>query len=466
MDTRRAQHHLFQPSPLYSPHPSPDTPPLSLKRRRDAESPPRPPMPLSQCTLGGHLDSPYHLRSVLGPMISDPQLNSLCDVVIIVQGQRFPAHRAVLASVSRVFKAMFLNSMKERDAEEVVLSALHPRAWKLALHYIYHAQLDIQDEYTALLLLTTSRMYQLERLELFVEKFLVSCVSITNCLRLLQEAQRFDLSLLEKACYVAMEDNFEQLALSPAFTKCPYQVLVNLLPSDNLMVKSEIFLFESIVRWIKACEAERMEFLDQLLAMVHLDRLSDMEVRYAAREPLAVNNTKFKQRAFERLLHSKDDIPKQLILASGYHLKPRRRNGLIFTFVHLQRGLAKLSSVEDEEIVRTPWAEQDDCKYLWRLKIYPRGYYSAKGLFLSMYVQGRSACVSGKLDVSAKFDIFLLNRKDHALSISYSSQHDFSESSDHWGFHRFLELPQLLNPANGFLDAETDSVLLGANVYL
>jgi len=83
-----------------------------------------------------------------------------------------------------------------------------------------------------------------------------------------------------------------------------------------------------------------------------------------------------------------------------------------------------------------------------------------------MYVQGRSAVKSEKLDVYARFDIFLTNRKDPCSTISFSSQHHFNDASDHWGFHRFLQLPQLLDPAAGFLDDESDSVLLGANLYL
>lgn len=423
-------------------------------------------MAATECTLGGHLDSPHDLRCVLSNMLSDPQLNSLCDVTLIVQGQRFPAHRAVLAAVSRVFRAMFTNSMKERDADEIVLSSLDARAWRMAMHYIYHAQLDLDDEHTALLLLGTARMYQLERLEIFVENFLVSCVKVSNSFSLLQEAERYDLHELEGACYRKIEEDFESIALSPAFLKCPYQLVLKLIPSGRLVIKSEMFVFESVMRWIEACTEERMEYLGTLLPMVRLSRLSDMELRKAARHTIAQKCPKFKEQAFDRLISNHCDRATEKVLSSCCHLKPRRRDSCVFTFAHMQRGMTKISPADEEEVVRTPWAMDDSGQFLWRLKIYPRGYSKAKGQYLSMYVQGRSACKSEKLDVTAKFDIFLMNRRDHALTISFSSQHHFDEVSDHWGFHRFLQLPQLLNPACGFLDEDTDSVLLGANLYL
>lgn len=448
---------------------------LSLKRRREgyesvsstligpADSNT---MVTKGCTLGGHLDSPNDLRSILGSMLSDPQLGSLCDVVIIVGGERFPAHRAVLAAVSKVFKAMFTNSMKERNADEIVLSSLDPKSWKMAMQYIYHAQVDIDNEETALLLLSSARMYQLEKLEKFVESFLISSLRVRNCFSLLGEAERYDLEALKAACYRTMEEQFGTMAASPAFLSCPYSVLAKLIPSGNLVIKSEMFVFEAVMRWVGCMEGERIEHLDNLLGMIRLDRLSETELKQAGRNVLAQKSKKFKEEAFERLIYTSHDLRTESIISSGSHLKSRKRDGRVFTFSHVQRGMTVSSPADEEEVVRTPWSIDEEGRYLWRLKIYPRGYSKAKGQYLSMYVQGRSAVKSEKLDVFGRFDIFLMNRKDSSATISFSSQHHFSEASDHWGFHRFLQLPQLMNAEQGFLDEESDSVLLGANLYL
>lgn len=398
-------------------------------------------------------------------MLTDPALGSLCDVVLVVQGERFPAHRAVLAAASNVFKAMFTNSMKEQRQHEIVLNSLDSRAWRMAMQYIYNAQLELHDEHTALLLLATARMYQLERLVAFVENFLVACVRVTNAFQLLVEAERYNLSSLEDACYKAMEQDFEALALSPAFLQCPKRVLTKLISSGGLVVKSEMFVFEMIIRWLTASDDEaRLSELDDLLELVRTEKMSDAHLRVAACHKLVQRTKRFKEKSVEQLLSRADDVT-ETIMASGCHLKPRRRDSAVFTFYHVQHGMTRQTPADEEEVVRTPWATDGEEQYMWRLKIYPRGYNKAKGQYLSMYVQGRSASKKEKLNVKAKFDIFLVNRSDQTMTVSFSSEHHFTETSDHWGFHRFLQLSQLQSATGGFLDENSDSVILGANVY-
>ncbi len=419
-------------------------------------------MSAAPCAVTGHLDYPSDLRAILGNMLDDPQLSQLSDVVIIVEGCRFPAHRAVLAAASNVFKAMFTNEMKETAMNEVELKGLSARSWRMALQYIYTAQVDIADEASALLLLESARMYQLETLESFVEKFLISRLNVSNCFELLGHAERYDLDELKRETKSNMQERFEAVALSPAFTTCPLGLIEELLGSRKLVVRSEMSLFYAVERW---CTAERAEFAERLLSHVDLSELQETELKLIAKHELARAVPSFREQALERLLLSCDDPVGDGLLAKGWHLKPRLREATVFTFAHQQRGMTISSSADDEEVVRTPWAKDNSGRIVWRLKIYPRGYNKAKGHYLSMYVQARSAMKNDKLDLNARFDIFLINRKDVAGTISFSSQHRFTEQSDHWGFHRFLPLNQMTDPNVGFIDVESDSVLVGANIY-
>lgn len=420
---------------------------------------------MASCTLGGHLDSPTDLRDVLGSMISDPQLHSLCDVVIIVQGERFMAHRAVLAAASCVFKAMFTNCMKERDAPEIVLSSVDKRAWRMVMQYIYNAQVELNADEDALVLLSTARMYQLERLENFVETFLIGRVDVTNALRLVDAAEQYDMRRLRDECFATMERDFEAMALSPAFICCPEHVVLRLLSSSNLVLKSEMMVFEAAIRWINVSNEQRKKELDNLLSIVKLEYLSEAEVKQAARDPLAQSSLRFRERVFERLVMSSSDISVDAALRGRSHLKSRRRDARVFTFAHTQRGMTKIPHADQEEVVRTPWSIDETGKRLWRLKIYPKGYSKAKGHYLSMYVQARSAIKSEALDVSARFDIFLLNRDEEGSTVSFTSHHHFRDASDHWGFHRFLQLTHLTDLSLGYFDEESDSVIVGANIY-
>lgn len=419
---------------------------------------------MASCTLGGHLDSPTDLRNVLGTMISDPQLHSLCDVVLIVQDERFMAHRAVLAAASCVFKAMFTNCMKERDAPEITLSSVDKHAWRMVMQYIYNAQVDLESDEDALLLLSTARMYQLERLESFVETFLVGRVGIANALRLVDAAERYELQQLQGVCFATMEREFESLALSPAFLCCPIHVVTQWLSSKQLVLKSEIMVFEAIAQWTSA-DAQRKAHIEKLLSLINLNRLSDAEVKEVAQHRTVEGCWRFRERIFERLISSSADMMTDHVLKGRTHLKTRRRDANVFTFAHTQRGMTKMQHPDEEEVVRTPWSMDATGEHVWRLKIYPSGYSRARGQYLSMYVQGRSTDKAKPLDLSAKFDIFLVNQKEEGAVVTFSSQHHFQENSDHWGFHRFLQLSQLVNPSLGYIDEASDSVVVGANLY-
>lgn len=439
-----------------------------LKRRRLSVLAARLPgvLRMTSCTLGGHLDSPKDTRDVLSAMLSDPQLHSLCDVVLLVQDERFMAHRAVLAAASCVFKAMFTNCMKERDAHEIVLSCVSKHAWRMVMQYIYSAQVNLDNDDDALVLLSTARMYQLERLESFVETFLIQRIQMTNALLLMEAAERYDLHRLRDGCFAEMEQNFEAIMMSPAFLCCPIHVVSRLLSSDTLIVKSEMVVFDAALKWVCAeNQTERKEHLDLLMSTVCLDRMTDAEVKIAARHQVLQNNPRFRDRVFERLVMNNADPSIDTILNGRSHLKCRRRDAIVFTFAHIQKPIGHIPQADAEEIVRTPWKVDHTGKRLWRLKIYPQGYNKARGQYLSMYVQGCSMNGADRLDVSARFDIFLINQREEGMTVSFSSVHHFRDTNDHWGFHRFLQLSQLMDSDAGFRDADTDSVIVGANLY-
>lgn len=419
----------------------------------------------ASCTLGGHLDAPQHLRHILGSMLNDPQLGGLFDVVLVVGEEKFPAHRAVLAAVSRVFKAMFTNDMKEKNQCEIHLTSLDPKAWRMAMQYIYHAQLDIDSVDSALSLLTSARMYQLDKLQVFVEEFLCSSVKLINCFVLLAEAERYHLSSLEKACYQLMAKHFVALIASPAFLSCPFKVLQQLVSCSDLMVKSEMCVFLAITRWIGFNECQRLPYLERLLNMIKLELLTEEELREVGRNIIARKCISFKEEIFERLIYWCHDLNSERLLKQASHLRQHRRDCRLFTFSYVQYGLTNHCPQDDEEVLRTPWHRDFKGGHLWRLKIYPNGYNKAKGQCLSIYLQGKTDNHGNKMHINAKFDIFLINRKECAETVLFSSQHEFCQTSDHWGFHRFIPLSTLTNPQQGYWDPHSDSLLLGANLY-
>ncbi len=70
----------------------------------------------------------------------------LCDVILITTNQEeFPAHRAVLASCSPYFHAMF-SCFEESNQNRIVLQDVDPRALGLLLEYVYSSEIQVNED--------------------------------------------------------------------------------------------------------------------------------------------------------------------------------------------------------------------------------------------------------------------------------------------------------------------------------
>jgi hypothetical protein len=64
----------------------------------------------------------------------------LADVVLVVEGERFPAHRNVLAARSEYFRGLVLSGMQEGSGQqEIALEEVSAGAFRVVLRYLYTA---------------------------------------------------------------------------------------------------------------------------------------------------------------------------------------------------------------------------------------------------------------------------------------------------------------------------------------
>ena len=77
----------------------------------------------------------------------------LCDVVLLTSDQQeFPAQKAVLASCSPYFHAMF-DRFDESYQERIVLQDIDPKALGLLLDFLYTSQIQISEQNAQVLIL-------------------------------------------------------------------------------------------------------------------------------------------------------------------------------------------------------------------------------------------------------------------------------------------------------------------------
>ncbi|XP_014891326.1 zinc finger and BTB domain-containing protein 16-A [Poecilia latipinna] len=87
------------------------------------------------------LNNPTHSSTLLQRANQMRLTGTLCDVIITVDGQEFPAHRTVLACTSKMFEILF-----HRSSLRYALDFLSPKTFQQILEYAYTASLQATAE--------------------------------------------------------------------------------------------------------------------------------------------------------------------------------------------------------------------------------------------------------------------------------------------------------------------------------
>jgi BTB/POZ domain len=128
----------------------------------------------------------------------------LTDVTFCAQGERFRAHRAVLAARSAYFRALLSGQMRESHAHaEVELGndAVDAHAFKTVLHHLYAAPVDLAQSGLDLLgVLELCCRYLIEDLRVQVTRFLIEHLDMENAIALYEAAMVLDCPELKLAC--------------------------------------------------------------------------------------------------------------------------------------------------------------------------------------------------------------------------------------------------------------------------
>ena len=101
--------------------------------------------PSSANESGRHPNQKHFLESILEGLNKQRKENRFHDVIIIVDGQKFPAHRGILSLVSEYFKTMFNSGFKEASAAEVTVDG-NSEAFRRILDFAYSGELYVTAE--------------------------------------------------------------------------------------------------------------------------------------------------------------------------------------------------------------------------------------------------------------------------------------------------------------------------------
>ncbi|CAL5401599.1 unnamed protein product [Camellia sinensis] len=144
------------------------------------------------------------------------------DVIFNVAGEKFNAHKLVLAAQSPVFRSELIDGL-EGDTQEVAITDMEPKVFKAMLDFIYRDALvedelvassssstsSISDTLTAKLLAAADK-YDLGRLRHLCESHLCKYISVNSVAKVLALADRFHATELKAVCLRFAAENLAE----------------------------------------------------------------------------------------------------------------------------------------------------------------------------------------------------------------------------------------------------------------
>lgn len=203
----------------------------------------------------------------------DNRLDSLrqdglfCDVFIGVPGesQKFPVHRAVMASCSHFFRSLFTSGWKECKENEVQIHGVPSKTLEEVIKYAYTRHVDINTENAEDLLAAANRFY-IFGLQKDCGDFLAAQLDEENCIGILKFARFYSCTKLVDKCWQFILTNFRYVTLiSQEFVQLKKDELLEIIKDDRINVHNEKDVIVAIHRWVDFSQPYRRRYFPELL---------------------------------------------------------------------------------------------------------------------------------------------------------------------------------------------------------
>nr|CAD7260558.1 unnamed protein product [Timema shepardi] len=278
-----------------------------------------------------------------------------CDVTLLVEGDKFPAHRNVLASFSPYFKAMFTSKLAESRQSMVAVNGVEPAMMGLLLEYAYTSTVTITRSNVQSLLSAANLLQVLPVRDaacLYLERHMDS----TNCVGIHCFAETHACTDLQLKARLFTLRNFWDVAHGEEFLGLSASKLVEFVSSDDLEVEREETVFQSVIRWYNNNPESRRPEFHKVLEYVRLPLLSPYFLHDCVEGQLVVRQSQEARVLIEeaKRFHL---LPDRRMELQSPRTKPRKSAGTVQVIVAVggEDDKVVLRSVECYDPVSRQW---------------------------------------------------------------------------------------------------------------
>ena len=254
--------------------------------------------------------------------------NILCEVVIVVNGKQFYAHRNVLAASSPYFRAMFSCNMREQlENKPVILENITAEIMEELLNFIYTGSIKITP-FNVKDFVSASNYLLMTSLKETCVSFMKAMLNPSNCLGIEAAAFTFDCTALRSTANQYIYDNFVAVSQTDEFKSLSAERLGEYLSSDDIRVEREEQVFECLMQWINHDTDARKGYFKQLSQHVRFPLMSPYYLAdHVETEEIVLSSPECTALLFEAKNYHM--LPDRRHLIKGSRTKPRRSMGVI-----------------------------------------------------------------------------------------------------------------------------------------